>query len=78
MKITGAYLSPSVTRAGLLPLLYMVITDGTGRDVLIGDLNARHSSWDRNTNTKERAICTRTADTRHRSMAPDGCTYRPR
>lgn len=44
MSITGASVSPSVTKAGLLTLLDMVITEGMDREVLTGDCSGLSSN----------------------------------
>lgn len=41
LRITGAYVSPNSSTKALTNLLSDVITDGTDRDWLIGDRNAR-------------------------------------
>lgn len=71
-------MSPSVTGAILPLLLDDVIVEGSGKDFLIGDLNARHQTWDEASNKKGSVIVARTVDTRHRILAPEGKRYRPR
>lgn len=78
MRMTGAYLSPTVTGTEMQPSLDEVIKEGVGGDLLIRDFNARHGSWDRAVNTKRRMTTTRIIGTNHRIFAPTGHTYSPR
>lgn len=52
VRITGAYLSPTVSVERTTFVLRGVIEYSTGHDVLMGDLNERHYTWDITTNPK--------------------------
>lgn len=56
MRITGTYVSPNFSAAAIINFLTIVIKSGTGKDCIIGDLNAREYQRDRARNTKESEI----------------------
>lgn len=78
MRITGAYVSPSSTTAAFTNFISQTITNGTGRDWVVGDLNAREISWDTTSNACGRALRHKLTDTRHRILTPQAPTYHAR
>lgn len=56
----------------------MVVSDSSGKDIMMGDLNARHQLWDSITNAKGRALVRWTSANGYSGNAPVMPTYRPR
>lgn len=51
---------------------------GKGKEILLGDINARHTSWDATSNARERALVRSTKWSRLKIIAPQSPTYHPR
>lgn len=54
------------------------IRGSAGRDLILGDLNGRHHTWDTMTNVRGRAIMRATMGNMYRIRAPEVPTYSPR
>lgn len=56
IRLTGAYLSPKVSGARTEVLMKQLVLDGKGKDIIMGDLHARHQWWDIMKNARRRAL----------------------
>lgn len=78
VRLTGTYISPSMPRQALIQFLSVTIMEGSGRDCILGYMNARDSTWDTMTNRRGRALRWRVAGTQYRVLAPIQPTYHAR
>lgn len=65
-RLTVVYISPSVSGDLTESPMNSIINDGTDKDVIIGDLNARHNLWYTTTNARGRAITWCTVGNRYK------------
>lgn len=77
-RVTGAYFSPTVSGHKTEEVVKELIIDGTGQDVLVGDLNDRNYRWDSTTNSKGKALQKCTAGNRFAIKAPASHKFKPR
>lgn len=77
-RVKGAYISPNTSAAKLTDFLSDVITSGSGRDWLVGDLNARNHQWDTAGNASRSVTRRRIGRTNDRVVAPQEPTFRER
>lgn len=78
VRVTGAYFSPTTSGQKVEEIVRGIVIYGSGNDVLIGELNARHSRWDTTTNAKGRALQKFTVGNRFDIYAPTAPTFSPR
>lgn len=77
IEMSGEYMSPTVTRERMAQVLRQVVADSPGKDVLIGDLNARNHLWDTTTNPNGRELVQGTIENRYNVRAPGSPSYGP-
>lgn len=78
IRLTGAYISTNNSAQAITNFLTDVITDGSGRDCLIGDLNARDAMWDTNSDARGRCVRKLINDTQQVVIAPHGPSFQAR
>lgn len=76
--MSGAYMSPTVPGVKATEVLKGVISDVSGQDLLLGDLNARYYTWDTISNPKGRALLLWIRGNRYQIREPMDPTYRQR
>jgi len=75
LTIFGTYISPQLPAAQLRNELKTIHESCTGRKIIIGDLNSRHTAWDTNGNTNGAALRRWTEANAWRVTAPPAYTF---
>lgn len=78
VRLSDTYVYPTNSASMLTQLLTVTITSGSGRDRLMGELNARDTGWDKMNNGRGRVLTQRIVGTRHTIIAPQRPTYKER
>lgn len=78
IHVTGTYVSPTTPGLHINRYLERMKEVNKGKDLLLGDLNARHVRWDTTTKVRGRALLRCTRGSMLRVVPPQRPTYHPR
>lgn len=74
--ITGAYLSPKCNKGEILNFVKEHRSRAPAGLIIIGDMNARHTTWDKRSNAAGRILVKATTNTPLKIYAPQSPTFR--